>query len=130
MKFDGTVDDRHRRSPLVDLELSIVEGTVLVGLIDEVGDRIVELVELESLGMVEQQRSELTEAMSGTRVRVGLGQSVRLFRTDAAVEERVTDVAVPIDKGSSAADPVGPHAGTVELLLEIRLHRTVPVIAV
>ena len=92
-------------------------------------DRLVEVVVLESFGVVEQHRGELGEPMSRPRMCACPSQPVDLFGADSTVQQCLTDVAVAVDEGRTSPDAVGLDPGAVHLFLQVPLDGPVAVLA-
>ena len=103
------------------MKLLVVECAVLVGLHDEVFDRGSELVVLEPFGLGDEQGSEVSELVPGTRMLLGCCHCVDLAGCDATVGEHVSNVGVLVEQSGASFDAecVGP--GAVQLLLQVGL---------
>ena len=101
MNVDGPTVDGDRCRPVVLVEPLIVERTVGVGSSDEVCDRSGEVGVLEVFGVLREQRCELGESITGTRMPLCVGEEIDLTGTDVTRPQRVADL------GMLVAEPRG-----------------------
>ena len=106
MHCDDTLVVTDACCPVVFVELLSIECAIGVSAVDEVIDHFVELVVLELLGLLQQDRHEVGELIARTGMRCRRGEPIDLVDANLAGQQRVAEGLVVVDQVATAANLV------------------------